>query len=521
LYRPDRKNQQAMEEKGTRVPVSFWVLLLGAIGLRLFHLTTKNLWFDEAWSWYESQQPVARIIEGCATDIHPPLYHLLLRFWTILFGESPFALRTPSLLANLVTLVAAFVIARRVMSERMALTTLFFLALSPHQVYFAQEARMYALVTAFSLVAVFFYLRLLEDGRFRPGDQIGYVLCTTLAVYTHNFAWLVVGGVWFHFLGVVWSRLKGGQPVAPLFGRWVYLHLAVLVLFSPWLGPFLFQVGVRPRQGWRPPLTTTGVFVGDLLFFGKMIVGYFVFPPQGAELWRGFLHEPWSGERLFTVLRSASLYPLAVMVSLILLLRGLMAPVRLVPILFCVPLGVVTALLLVLKQASDLGRYLMLISPYFFMLLAAGTDRVRSPRRRWAVMGGVALMMGVGLLQHYRATSYDSDYRPVARILKTEGRPGDRILVDPVYMVRCLRYYLRDDSLREGLVELPSLSTVIQNGFARFDAKRLWIALDYRSSLFRAGTEKILLPEASWRITRDERLPERWPRVRLLRLERK
>lgn len=502
--------------------MEFWIILLVAAGLRFFHLTTKNLWFDEAWSWYESQKSIPLIIEESAADIHPPLYHLFLRFWTMAFGQSHLALRIPSLLANLVTLAIAFFIARKVMSERIAILTLLFLAISPHQVFYAQEARMYALVTAFSLGATFFYLRLIENWRFRRSDSIGYVLCMTLAVYTHNFAWLVMGAVIVHFLVSLRERTRVQQPVGHLLRQWITLQLAILVLFLPWIGPFLFQVGTRPRQGWRPPLTTAGVFLQDLLFFGKMIVGYFIFPHQVAEALRALVHDPWSGSRLGMALRVLSLYPVAVIVSLILLVRGTtMAPnSRIISILFWVPLGAVTGLLLVLKQGSDLGRYLMLISPYFFMLLAAGVERLRSLPVRAIVIMVIGLTMLSGLVRHYQVRSHDSDYRPIASIITAEARAGDRIIVDPVYMGRCLRYYLRDTHPGGTLIEYPSLSPLIQNRFEVPGAQRIWLALDYRSSLFKVRTDHILLPRAPWRVRRDRRLPEQSPRVRLILLER-
>lgn len=520
-----------MERKGLRLPAGawrtggltgFWVLLLVAVGLRFFHITTKNLWFDEAWSWYESQKTIPLLIEESAADIHPPLYHLLLRFWTMAFGQSHLALRMPSLAANVVTLVLAFFIARKVMSERIASLTLLFLAVSPHQVFYAQEARMYALVTALSLGATFFYLRLIEDWRFRRSDGVGYVLCTTLALYTHNFAWLVVGAVMLHFLVSLREHARMQQPIGSLLRRWITLHLVILLLFSPWIGPFLFQVGTRPRQGWRPPLTTVGVVLQDLLFFGKMIVGYFIFPHQVGEALRDLMRDPWSGHRLVMALRVLSLYPVAVIGSLLLLVRGTtMAPTsRVISILFWAPLGAVTGLLLVLKQGSDLGRYLMLISPYFFMLLAAGIDRVRSLPVRVVVIMVIGLAMVSGLVRHYQVRSHDSDYRPIASIIATEARAGDRIIVDPVYMGRCLRYYLRDAHPRGTLIEYPSLSPLIQNRLAVPGAERIWLALDYRSSLFRARTDQVLLPRAPWKVVRDERLPEHSPRVRLMLLER-
>ncbi len=59
------------------IPLLSTILILWlATGLRFHHLKTQSFWNDEGNSARLSERPVAAIIEGTASDIHPPLYYI-------------------------------------------------------------------------------------------------------------------------------------------------------------------------------------------------------------------------------------------------------------------------------------------------------------------------------------------------------------------------------------------------------------------------------------------------------------
>jgi uncharacterized membrane protein len=90
------------------VPLMLAAVLLAGLMLRLQTASTRSIWFDEAWSWRMSRFPVAELIERTAADVHPPLYYLLLKAWTALFGDSPLAMRSMSALFGVLTILAAY-----------------------------------------------------------------------------------------------------------------------------------------------------------------------------------------------------------------------------------------------------------------------------------------------------------------------------------------------------------------------------------------------------------------------------
>lgn len=56
----------------------------------------RSVWFDEGYSIIVLDQPFDRIMALLKVDVHPPLYYLLLRGWTGIFGPSATAMRAMS-----------------------------------------------------------------------------------------------------------------------------------------------------------------------------------------------------------------------------------------------------------------------------------------------------------------------------------------------------------------------------------------------------------------------------------------
>jgi len=553
MRRMDPWGRGMVRELETRVEARVWgvarrdrsiiglgLILLLAFALRWSHLGARNLWFDEAWSWYVSRQPVSVILEEGRSNIHPPFLHIVLKVWTALFGESRVALRMPSLLANVGTIGLTYVLGRWMLSRRVALLAAFFLALSPHQVFYAQEARMYALVTVLTVGAVLAHVRLLREmgmlagavarassGRRLLGWAFIYMLSGALALYTHVFGALVLTALAVHFLGLVaWRSHRGDLPAPPrlLLRRWALWQLGLGLLYAPWVTTFIYQVFSRPRQGWRPPLEAL-TFVGEcFLFLGKMSVGAFVYPQGVYYALKNLFEYRWTGEMLLRAWENLSLYPLAIGTGAFLLWRGgrAVGGVNLLSVLFFLPVILIGGLLLVIRQYMDFGRYLTMITPYYFLLLAAGVMTIRGWGKRGVAIGLVSLPMVLGLKAHYRASSFDSDYRPVAAVLLREWQRGDGILVDPAYLDRCLRYELRETPLSQALPPADSPGVPLHDRLRGIRSARVWVVLDYRSPDFRrfAASERDGA-WGEWGVEWDRRFPEFDSRVRLLRLRRR
>lgn len=219
----------------------FVVLLLLAAALRFHRLEAQSFWNDEGNSARLSERSIALIIEGAASDVHPPLYYLALRGWRELLGDTEFVLRAFSAFAGILTVAATAALARLWWrSPRGVVAATLFVAVNPALIYYSQEARMYELLALLAALATLFLLRLLPArGRRQASLALLYLITVVAGLYTHYFFPAVLA---VHGLVVLSSFWPSGWRVLV---RWVGIMVLALVLYVPWLPIFLRQAGGR------------------------------------------------------------------------------------------------------------------------------------------------------------------------------------------------------------------------------------------------------------------------------------
>ncbi len=201
--------------------------ILLAFALRVFALDRQSLWYDEGVTAAIAQRGLGELTRWTANDIQPPLYYLLAAGWGRVAGWSEYALRFPSvffgvllvsLLAALARLLtrcapqsgrkrprhpsqvdstagASLTSAGSVPVNGAVLLAALLTALHPLLVYYSQEARMYTLLVA--LATLIGWLLVKAANLPRPGWPLwlGYVAASAAAVYTHYFAFFLLGWV--------------------------------------------------------------------------------------------------------------------------------------------------------------------------------------------------------------------------------------------------------------------------------------------------------------------------------------
>jgi mannosyltransferase len=150
-----------------------------AVGLilRVWEISTKGLWLDEAFSVWLSWQPLGDLLSWVVKiDQHPPLYYTLLHFWIKIAGDNPNDVRMLSAILGTLTIPVMFLLGHRLMGTAVGLLAALILALSPFHVRFAQETRMYTTLTLTASLALLALAYLLTDARAATmpiGRQLG------------------------------------------------------------------------------------------------------------------------------------------------------------------------------------------------------------------------------------------------------------------------------------------------------------------------------------------------------------
>jgi len=238
----------------TRQPRLFLIftLIVGSF-FRFYHLGYESLWLDEGYSVVLARQSAAQIIGGLSGDLHPPLYGLLLHGWVLVFGDSEAALRSLSVFFGILTLLAAYFLARRLFGERTARYTALIISLSTFHVFYSQEARSYTLMAFLATLSFYFFVRLLDEKN--RLFSAGYFFSTILLLYTHNFGLLTLAGQNLLYFGWKFLRHKSfGTGI----GVWAGLQALLFLLWAPWIYISVNQAGSIGSESWiaRPTLHT-------------------------------------------------------------------------------------------------------------------------------------------------------------------------------------------------------------------------------------------------------------------------
>jgi len=296
---------------------SWLVIIITLIGgfLRVFLLEYKGMWLDEAFSVWLANHSVVDILQWIVKiDQHPPLYYLLLHYWIALNGDTPYYARLLSALFGAGTIPVIYLIGKRMSGVVMGLAAAVFLALSPFNIYFAQETRMYTLLMFNAAVAIYALVRLLTDSRsVRPiGSQfqeylhawrtsrpvepdtegdfsykdetrnrigwrawiyrhrwlpiqtietdlawVAFIVFSAATLLTHNTAVFFPLATNIFVLGLMFfQRLNKSESQtafqAPSFGNWMKAQIGIFLLWSPWILAFIRQASRVYQEFWLP-----------------------------------------------------------------------------------------------------------------------------------------------------------------------------------------------------------------------------------------------------------------------------
>jgi hypothetical protein len=253
------------------------VVVLGA-GLRAYALDFQSLWTDEIASLMitDPMLPFRQFWERVLADTHPPIYYLVLRWFSSAFGQSEIVARAPSVLFGILTVCAAGIFPRTLLSvsSRVALPLL--LAVSPGAVWYGREVRSYALLLMLSTLITVACIRLLRclphEDRAARGALTMITMAALLASFTHYFGFLLAMAAFFTCFLLVDSRHRAivvlsGCGVAALFTPWVVYHSRFITSKqATWIG----ELSVSASIDWFKHLAFGGT-LSLLVFIGAVM----------------------------------------------------------------------------------------------------------------------------------------------------------------------------------------------------------------------------------------------------------
>lgn len=207
-----------------------------------FPAVSDSIIMDEGYSILLVRKSVWDIIMGTAGDVHPPLYYLILKFFSLFTGESLLVYRIATALATWLSLffLGAVLINKR-WGMRVSVFYMLWFGLTYATIERSTVVRMYSWA-AFFVTAAALYLFFYYENQSKK-NLILAILFTLGAMYTHYYALLAVFVCWaLLFMVSLFQRRKTG-PV--LIGG-----VIVAVGYLPWLGILLGQFGDVAEDYW-------------------------------------------------------------------------------------------------------------------------------------------------------------------------------------------------------------------------------------------------------------------------------
>jgi len=395
--------------------------------IRVPGLTSRDLWFDDAWAALPAHVPLGDAVRMVVTT---PLYTLGMRGWIGLAPQTTWWAQLPALVLGVLGIVAVYALVRAHRFSRLgALVAAAVIAAGPITVTYSTRVKEYSA----DLLLACLVLWLVERWRAAPSTRGLATLgaASVLALWVSASTAAVVGGAAACVVAVAWSRREQRARAAALVGG-----LAVAAAVE-WL-VFLRRLPHQLRVNWR----THGYLFG----YSSARHVVFAFQQTFSGIAHGLLGLPipytFQGDALRAV--PMTLAVVAALVLLLLVAPPLVAAVRsrgsAVGPTLAASAAVVLAVVGTLSGVAPLGdgRTDEALYPAL-LLLAVGTasglarrwHTPASPRHslRWAVAGLVgvtAVWFGVAHVAEYPPTGL----RTVWSELAPQLRPGDVVVVD-------------------------------------------------------------------------------------------
>ena len=391
----------------------FCLILLAAV-LRLVPLTHEALSGDEIFSRHVVLETSLRGWQEVRQDlVHPPLYYMILKLSTTLWGANALGLRMLSLICGLLALPVLAITGSRLPGARWTgLLAAACVAVGRSHVFYSQEARSYTLYTLAVLLLALWMSYLGEAASQRAAYWIvGFGLMTTL-LYIHYVGALFLG------MAVISVLLSQGSRSLKL--RTTGCALAAFACFAPWL---VGEIDVfKSKQGLGGNLDWQGhPSFSDLRQVWATALGVNTF--SGATVLALVLALVLSGSALFLMARQGRLRQTPLVVSLVCM--GWLPPLM----MFALSEPPVNLPLFGLRHLLPATVLLTLLSAYGLELLV---QQVRGLRIVLAIIACCALVLlsAVPTLQDLRTGPFRYPYDRVKEAIQTRQKQNI-----PVYAV--------------------------------------------------------------------------------------
>lgn len=374
-----------------------------AASLDLHNLSSQPFWLDEALSnAVASSHGMSFVKLAFETEVSMAFYYLTLHGWLMLVPPSDFDIRLLSTIFAVAAVPAFFLLASKLFGPPIGLTAAVLLAVNPLFISYAQEARSYTLTVFLTLVSWSFIIESCREPRLL--NLAIYVCATTLAIYSHNLAMLILPAQGSAVLYLQRDNEKRVRIASAIF----VVFLLVLPLF------FIEAPFFSVNAGW----IAAGIGPPGPRSLREVAVSF-----AGATI------PPRIRQRLLE-----ALFAIGFCMYLGQLARAVRSGSPETGNYMCVAaaFGIPIALLMAVSQVFPLFivRYVLICLPFLLLMIAAGWMRYS---KRWAAAVGLTLLVLLSLWsdRSYYSNPSKPDWQKAISYITENSRYGDKLAFAP------------------------------------------------------------------------------------------
>ncbi|MCX5701547.1 MAG: glycosyltransferase family 39 protein [Candidatus Omnitrophica bacterium] len=413
------------------------IIILVGISLRFYKLDSQCLWYDETTKIASAkcQYTIKEFFQHA--DPKEVVYTLVLKIWMNIFGFNEFAVRSLSVLFGVLSIFFIYILASELFSETVGLISSFLLSISPFHIYYSQQNLLYSLFLLLAILSTLIFVRVYNTNK--KFLYLAYFIVNILLCYTHFFG--------LHILLIHNACLFFFKKSDFFKKKWLIINALLIIL----VGFFIFAIlymEPRPNQ------------IGQLDWISKPNFGLIIdtlkaFTYGGEKLTMG-------GNGLEIGAGRLTIAKLLILIYALLLMKaglsyknfivhkgtlGNSIPFKKQKIIFLFSWLVIPVLLTFVFSflffPIYVVRYLIIIIPAFFILLAIGILNIKGLKTKLFVFFLILIFNSQALFVYFHPIETPS-WREISSKIKEMVAPEDMLVFVPLEQIVSFAYYFFD-----------------------------------------------------------------------------
>jgi uncharacterized membrane protein len=478
-----------------------WFLLVCLLdfGLRFSALTFDSLYLDEAYqSMYESTgQPLTAFMKLHGESLlfrfdepHPlsdvlahfrevdplcpPLYGVLLNRWRLIAGSSDLALRGFSVVFSVLANIAEMIFATAIFGPVIGLCTGLLQAISPFDLTYGQEVRMYSLELFLATTSTGCLVWLIQAAKTRARFLACalYAVSTWALVNTHYTAVFTVAYQVLFALVVCWKR-RDGRLLLWLIAGWLLFGL----LFIPWLN-LLLQAQANSKGSyyvtrhftwWWPVWALLGRIPLNWCGFlsGSRVPAYFapIYLTSAVVLAFGIKNAVREVRSAPKAESKGSATAAGSLMSHYLILSWAIVPALMLWILDVVET----------RKVVEVSRYLIATAPAVYMLAGSGMSVLLRRQKWWRFLLVGHVLFALANITYYHIVPQRRPWKLMAEKVEQLVKPDEILMISQYYDIVCLDRYLHRPVRQLGLSPNMGADSARDTIRSFLEMQRFWL----------------------------------------------